>query len=224
MMAADLRPAASTRARVALRADRALMRTSPVRGGCGVRVAATTVGIAITAVLSGAACPPAAAPPVREPSVATAPPAVQATAPVRVRIQAIGVDAPVVPLEVDARGALAPPATNEVAGWWRAGPEPGESGPAVLVGHVDSRTGPAVFFRLRQLVPGDEIAVDLADGSTVLFIVQRSERHAKNAFPTDSVYGDTPDPQLRLLTCGGDFDRSTGHYVDNVIVYAGLVR
>ena len=195
-----------------------------VRGDWSVRVAATAVGIAMTAALSGTACPPAAAPPVRELPVATAPAAVQAAAPVRVRIQAIGLDAPVVPLKVDAQGALTPPATNEDAGWWRAGPEPGEPGPAVLVGHVDSRTGPAVFFRLRQLVPGDEIAVDRADGSTVPFVVQRSERHAKNAFPTDSVYGDTPDPQLRLLTCGGEFDRSTGHYVDNVIVYAGPVR
>jgi sortase family protein len=77
-----------------------------------------------------------------------------------------------------------------------------------------------VFFRLRQLVPGDEIAVDRADGSTVVFAVERVERHPKDAFPTEAVYGPTPDARLRLVTCGGDFDRSTRHYVDNVVVFA----
>ncbi len=143
--------------------------------------------------------------------------------PARVRIPAIGVNAPVGPLQVDAQGVLPPPATNEDTGWWRAGPEPGEQGPAVIVGHVDSRSGPAVFFRLRQLAPGDEIAVDRVDGSTAVFVVQRVERHPKGAFPTDAVYGTTPVAQLRLVTCGGEFDRRSRHYVDNVVVFAGLV-
>jgi hypothetical protein len=93
----------------------------------------------------------------------------------------------------------------------------------VIVGHVDSRSGPAVFFRLRQLAPGDEIAVDRVDGSTAVFVVQRVERHPKGAFPTDAVYGPTPVAQLRLVTCGGEFDRRSRHYVDNVVVFAGLV-
>ena len=92
----------------------------------------------------------------------------------------------------------------------------------VVVGHVDSRSGPAVFYRLRQLVVGDEVALERSDGSTARFVVQRTERHAKDAFPTAAVYGDTSDAQLRLITCGGAFDRSTGHYVDNVIVSAVL--
>jgi sortase (surface protein transpeptidase) len=90
----------------------------------------------------------------------------------------------------------------------------------VIVGHVDSRQGPAVFFRLRQLVPGDQVLVDRADGSTAVFVVERSERVGKDAFPTAAVYGATLDAQLRLVTCGGRFDRTTRHYVDNVLVFA----
>jgi sortase (surface protein transpeptidase) len=91
----------------------------------------------------------------------------------------------------------------------------------VIVGHVDSRQGPAVFFRLRQLVAGDRILVDRADGTSAVFVVSRSERFGKAAFPTEAVYGGTPDAQLRLITCGGRFDRSTRHYVDNLVVFAG---
>jgi sortase (surface protein transpeptidase) len=90
----------------------------------------------------------------------------------------------------------------------------------VVVGHVDSREGPAVFFRLRDLDRGDRIAVDRADGTTVEFTVGRTERYRKNSFPTAEVYGDTPNAQLRLITCGGAFDRRSGHYLDNVVVYA----
>lgn len=142
--------------------------------------------------------------------------------PARIRIPAIGVDAAVGPLELDAANLLPPPATNEDTGWWRAGPEPGEVGPAVIVGHVDSYLGPAVFFRLRQLVPGDEILVERVDGSVARFVVSSSEQYDKNAFPTDAVYGATPDAQLRLITCGGSFDRGDRRYLDNVVVYAHL--
>jgi sortase (surface protein transpeptidase) len=144
----------------------------------------------------------------------------QAADPVRVRIPMIGVDAAVMALELDAQGVLPPPPTNHETGWWRAGPEPGEAGPAVVVGHVDSREGPAVFFRLRDLVPGDRIAVDRADGSTAEFTVGRTERYGKSTFPTGEVYGDGPNAQLRLITCGGVFDRRSGHYLDNVVLYA----
>jgi len=140
--------------------------------------------------------------------------------PVRIRIPAIGVDAPVQPLTVDQNGVLPPPDTYDDAGWWRDGPEPGQRGPAVIAGHVDSKRGPAVFFRLPDLGRGDQILVDRADGTTVMFATQRIERHGKSAFPTDAVYGDTPDSQLRLITCGGKFDRKAHSYVDNVIVFA----
>ncbi|MQA10237.1 MAG: class F sortase [Pseudonocardiaceae bacterium] len=144
----------------------------------------------------------------------------QAAAPVRVRVPAIGVDAPVEPLDLDARGVLPAPGGNHVTGWWRAGPEPGERGPAVIAGHVDSYRGPAVFFRLTELAAGQRILVDREDGTTVAFAVTHLERHAKDAFPTAAVYGDTPGPELRLITCGGEFDSADRRYLDNIIVHA----
>lgn len=148
----------------------------------------------------------------------------QAADPVRVRIPSIGVDAPVEPLVVDENGVLPPPSTFEGTGWWQGGPEPGEVGPAVIAGHVDSFEGPAVFFRLDQLDTGDEIFVDRADGTTVVFAAQRTERHPKDEFPTEAVYGDTPDARLRLITCGGSFDQDDRRYLDNIIVYAAPVN
>jgi sortase (surface protein transpeptidase) len=187
-------------------------------------VAYAVIGSALLATACAASAtqqeiagPPAVAAPARAAPVAT-----QVADPARVRIPAIGVDAAVVPLAVDRQGVLPPPPTDVDTGWWRAGPEPGEVGPAVIVGHVDGRSGPAVFFRLRQLAPGDEIAVNRVDGTTAVFAVERVERHAKDAFPTEAVYGRTPDARLRLVTCGGEFDRSTRHYVDNVVVFAVL--
>jgi sortase (surface protein transpeptidase) len=137
-----------------------------------------------------------------------------------VQVGRVGVDAEVIPLGLDAAGALEVPADFAQAGWWRSGPEPGERGPAVIVGHVDSRSGPAVFYRLRELVAGDRVTVQRADGTSGEFVVDRVEQHPKSAFPTDAVYGATAAPELRLVTCGGTFDRSTGHYVDNTIVFA----
>jgi sortase (surface protein transpeptidase) len=144
----------------------------------------------------------------------------QAADPVRLWIPAIGVDAPVDPLTVDVNGVLPPPSTNDRTGWWRDGPEPGERGPAVIVGHVDSYKGPAVFFRLKDLHSGDQILLDRADGTTVRFVTDLVEQQSKDDFPTQAVYGHTADPQLRLITCGGDFDHKDRRYLDNVIVYA----
>jgi sortase (surface protein transpeptidase) len=90
----------------------------------------------------------------------------------------------------------------------------------VLNGHVDSLTGPAVFFRLRALRVGDEVVVALSDGRSVRFLVDRVEEYDKAAFPTQAVYGPTTDPVLRLVTCGGLFDRESGHYIENVVVFA----
>jgi hypothetical protein len=142
--------------------------------------------------------------------------------PVRVRVPGIGVDSPLERLGIDGSGALQTPADYGQAGWFTGGPAPGDVGPAVLAGHVDSTAGPAVFWRLRDLVPGDEVLVDRTDGTTARFTVTRVERHPKDAFPTDEVYGPTPDAQLRLITCGGEFDRSARSYRDNVVVFAAL--
>jgi sortase (surface protein transpeptidase) len=142
--------------------------------------------------------------------------------PVRVRVPAIGVDSAIVDIGVDAAGALVPPATTDVTGWFAAGPAPGAVGPALLAAHVDSRAGPGVFFRLVDLRPGDEVTVDRADGTSVVFVVVGTTRVAKTAFPTDLVYSPLPVPALRLVTCGGSFDRSARSYRDNLIVDAAL--
>jgi LPXTG-site transpeptidase (sortase) family protein len=140
--------------------------------------------------------------------------------PVRVQIPEIGVDAPLIKLGLDAHGALEVPKRFEEAGWWTGGSRPGERGPAVIAGHVDSKTGPAVFYRLGALRKGDAVWVRRRDGTRVRFTVQGSARFAKDDFPTDRVYGMTRRPSLRLITCGGTFDSLTGHYVDNTVVFA----
>ncbi|HEX8498190.1 MAG TPA: class F sortase, partial [Actinomycetales bacterium] len=143
--------------------------------------------------------------------------------PVDVRIPQIGVDSPLVRLGASAQGEMQVPTDFDRAGWFTGGAAPGERGPAVLAGHVDSRTGPAVFYRLAELRAGDRIEVEQRDGDVVRFTVSRVERYAKAAFPTARVYGPVPGPVLRLITCGGVFDRATGHYRDNVVVYANPV-
>lgn len=140
--------------------------------------------------------------------------------PVRVRVPSVGIDAPVGPLFVDDNGVLPPPESFDATGWWHDGPEPGEAGPAVIAGHVDSYRGPAVFFRLDETEAGDKIFVDRADGSTVTFVAHRIEQHPKDGFPTEAVYGNTPETALRLITCGGSFDEEDRRYLANVIVFA----
>ena len=119
-----------------------------------------------------------------------------------------------------ADGSIEVPAQFDVAGWFAEGPRPGQPGPAVVLGHVDSRTGPAVFYRVARAAAGRAGLVDRADGSTVAFRVSGTQHVPKIAFPTDLVYGPTLEPSLRLVTCGGSFDRGRGSYRDNVIVYA----
>jgi len=139
---------------------------------------------------------------------------------VRLRIPSIGVDSTLGELGRADDLTVEVPSDPAVAGWYAEGVRPGEPGPAVLLGHVDSENGPAVFFHLGQLRPGDPVLVDRADGSVAAFTVTRSERYPKAAFPSDEVYLPTLSPELRLITCGGVFDRRTGHYRDNVIVFA----
>jgi hypothetical protein len=140
--------------------------------------------------------------------------------PTQVVIPAIGVRARIVRLGLNPDRSLEVPKDFDEAGWWSGGRRPGERGPAVIAGHVDGRAGPAVFYRLGDLRPGNAVIVLRRDGTRTRFTVQRLERHPKAAFPTARVYGATPRPTLRLITCGGEFDRSTGHYVDNTIVFA----
>lgn len=155
--------------------------------------------------------------------VPTATPApAQAAPPVSLTIPAIGVQTRLVRLGLAKNGTLQVPSTTAVAGWYTGSPRPGDTGAAVIAGHVDSYLGPGVFFRLRLLHPGDRVYVRRADGSLAVFRVTDVRQYAKTHFPTVSVYGAVPDAELRLITCGGTFDPATGHYLSNVIVFATL--
>jgi sortase (surface protein transpeptidase) len=115
------------------------------------------------------------------------------------------------------------PGDYQVAGWFTGAPQPGQLGPAVIAGHVDSRTGPAVFYRLRDLRPGNEIRVVRADHRVVRFKVDSVASYPKRSLPTDAVYGATTTPALRLITCAGTFDQSSRSYRDNLVVSATRV-
>jgi hypothetical protein len=144
--------------------------------------------------------------------------------PTRIWIPAIGVSSRLIRLGLQPDGSLQVPSDFGVAGWWVGGASPGERGAAVIAGHVDSSGGPAVFYKLRMLEPGDVVWVSREDRADVRFVVQRVERVPKTSFPTRAVYGPQSGAALRLVTCGGAFDRSTGHYVDNIIVFATASR
>ena len=144
-------------------------------------------------------------------------------APPLVEIPAIRVRAHVISLGLTRSRRLEVPGDPAEAGWWSGGPRPGRRGAAVIVGHVESQSGPAIFYRLRELRRGDLVRFVAADGSRVTFRVQRKESHPKNRFPTHRVYGATRAAELRLITCTGSFDTSTGHYRNNLIVFARRV-
>jgi sortase (surface protein transpeptidase) len=156
--------------------------------------------------------------PVAEQDVATV--EQEAADPTGVRIPALDVNAATIPLGLRSDGSIEVPQDFAQTGWWRDGPEPGELGAAVILGHVDSYEGPAVFYGLEALQAGDPIHIDRADGSTVTYVVERVEQHPKDNFPTVDVYGPTQESELRLVTCGGTFDREARSYRDNVIVFA----
>jgi LPXTG-site transpeptidase (sortase) family protein len=150
------------------------------------------------------------------------PSATELPAPDRVKIAAIGVDSSLEQLDLDAAGKLKPPSAYTHAGWFAKGPAPGDLGPAVIAGHVDSVSGPAVFARLGELKAGDIVEVSRG-GTWLRFSVVTVEHYAKTEFPTDKVYRPTPIPELRLITCGGTFDHNRHSYLDNYVVYAVVV-
>jgi sortase (surface protein transpeptidase) len=143
--------------------------------------------------------------------------------PVRLEIPAIGVSSRLVRLGLNSDGSMQVPGDFQRAGWFTGGPQPGQLGPAVVAGHVDSRTGPAVFYRLNELRPGDRIRVVRADRRVVEFQVESLASYPKQALPGDQVYGATTAPSLRLITCAGTFDRARRSYRDNLVVSALVV-
>lgn len=144
--------------------------------------------------------------------------------PVEVDIPKIGARSSLVSLGLNADGTLeVPPVSHpQQAGWYDNGPTPGEIGPAVVLGHVDGDHQEGVFYRLKELGPGDEVDISRQDGKTLKFRVSHVDSVSKDSFPTNAVYGDTPDPELRVITCGGSFDPSARSYRNNIVVYATL--
>lgn len=222
------------RARVRMRPPRRY------RGRAAARVAGIAALLALVAVLvadPAGAPEPAAAERVGVPAVpapgggpapdagllptGTAPRA--ASEPVRLRVERLGLDAAPVPLGLLPDGSLEVPADAGTVGWYTGAPTPGERGPAVLAAHVDWKGLPGAFADLHTLRAGDRIRIDRADGTVVTFVVRHVGQYPKDAFPTAEVYGDLDHAGLRLITCGGAFDRSADSYTDNVVVFADLV-
>ena len=156
--------------------------------------------------------------PLPEPSTLTAP------LPVALQIPAIGVRTRLIRLGLTRQGTLQVPGSTSVAGWYTGSPRPGEIGSSIIAGHIDSYLGPGVFYRLRELHPGNQIYVRQADGRFAVFRVTAVRQYPKARFPTAAVYGPVPDAELRLITCGGTYDYATHNYLSNIIVYSTEVR
>lgn len=188
-------------------------------GGAAIIVRAVAADRPALAIQPISADPP---PPIPAPVVAE-PAGLPHAIPVALDIPAAGIHTPLMQLDLSADGSVAvPPLTRSApAGWFRFLASPGETGTAVIVGHVDSaRDGPAVFYRLGTLRAGDTIAVLRADGRTAGFVVDAVREYPKSRFPAEEVYQSSPYPELRLITCGGSFDRRRHHYRDLVVVFA----
>lgn len=144
--------------------------------------------------------------------------------PVRLRIPALRVAARVLPVGLDRHKRIVPPGSARLVGWWKGGAQPGKTGPTVLVGHLDTVAGPAVFAGLGELRRGDAVTVERSGGRDVTFQVRAVRQYPQNDFPDAKVYGPTANAQLRLITCAGSFDRRAGHYRNNMVVFAEQER
>jgi Sortase domain len=211
---------------------------APHRSGPRVLVVRLLLALGVVAALVASVTVlvrPPAAPPIAGPQPAAVPaapavvPAVPAAAPAPVRATTLDVPSlgihtsALAALGVDAAGVLVPPSSTAVAGWFTGSAGPGELGPTVIAGHVDSYLGPGIFFHLDTMKPGDVVTVGRSDGATARYRVTDVLVVPKTQFPTDRVYGPTPGPELRLITCGGEFDRGARRYLRNVVVSAVLV-
>lgn len=203
---------------------RALRRTTPrgvafalaatLLSGCGTMVA----DAAPTAPRETSPSTPAAAP-IPTPTQTPTPLAI-GVPPARVAIPRIDLDAPLIDLGLAADGGMEVPADFDDVGWYTPGGRPGGHGPTVIAGHVDSATGSAIFMRLRELDIGDTVSVTDTNGTVHTYRVTEVADYAKTAFPTVRVFGATTADELRLITCGGEFDSSVGSYEDNRVVFA----
>lgn len=165
-----------------------------------------------------------ARPPDGEAATERAAPPLPAAEPLRVAVPSLGIDAPLTRLELAADGSLAPPPEGDrnLAGWYADGTPPGATGTALVAGHVDTRAGPAVFYRLGALRKGHTVRILRADGRVAVFTVDAVEVYDGRHFPDEKVYGEAHRPELRLITCGGGFSRTRQEYLGNVVVFAHL--
>ena len=147
------------------------------------------------------------------------------SAPTRLVIPKISVDAPFTDLTLGPSGQLQPPPSDDInlVGWYSGGPAPGEAGTAIIAGHVDTKISAAVFVRLDELEPGDHFTVSRADGTDARFVVDSADTFAKDDFPSERVYADTRRPEVRLITCAGDYDHDVKDYTENLVVFGHLV-
>jgi len=212
------------------------LRRSARRSSRLLAVSALGAGLVAVAVgtfgLTGALSPapaiqvarpvPIPAPSGRTVRAASLPTTQQAARPVWLSVPKLGIRTSLIGLGLNKNGTLQVPSSTAVAGWFTGSPRPGMVGSAVIAGHVDSRAGLGIFFWLRTLRPGERVYVGRADGTMAVFTVTAVRTYPKDRFPTAAVYGSVPDAELRLITCGGVFDRSLGSYLSNVVVFARL--
>jgi sortase (surface protein transpeptidase) len=214
------------------------MSTKTIGGRRGFLIAlvvALLAALAVLAVTLGGGDPGTAQPPAAQPVAVTPQPqaaaedavaALPRSEPVSIDIPKIGAHSSLIGLGLNPDNTVqVPPVTTPLqAGWYTYAPTPGEAGPAVVLGHVDGNHQKGIFFRLKELAPGDRVAIARKDGTTATFEVTKVHQVPKKDFESEGVYDDTPGPELRLITCGGVFDRSAHNYVDNIVVYARLVQ
>jgi hypothetical protein len=167
----------------------------------------------------------AATPSSSAPAARVAAGALSRSLPVSVQVPSIGVDSTLLSRGLNPDKTVEVPKDFSKAGWYHNGPTPGEMGSSVILGHIDSaRDGPAVFFKLAKLTPGDQVLVKRTDGKTATFTVDARRQYPKAQFPAKEVYGPVDYPGLRLITCGGQFDSNARSYLDNIVIYAHLTK
>jgi LPXTG-site transpeptidase (sortase) family protein len=197
-------------------------------GHAGLVVAAAVLALLATACGGPSGPGPNDGPTLSSPAIAGGPvnpiPPLPGSPPTQLRIDAINATSSLIPLGLNPdRTITVPPVSNPLqASWYRLGPTPGAAGPAIILGHINGDGKEGIFAHLNQLKPGDQVKVTRQDGKIAIFTVTKLQQVAKSAFPTLAVYGDTQAAELRLITCGGAFDKSKRSYVDSIIAYATL--
>ena len=193
---------------------------TPPRKASGTDPATTKIGIGLVVVLALVALVAL----LGSGSSTPGPMLLSASAPLRVTVPSINTTSTLIPLGQEKNGSLSVPPLSQPmqASWYDKSPMPGEIGPAVILGHVNGNGKPGVFLNLHEVQAGQQVLVDRADGQTAVFTVANVALYPKNSFPSATVYNDTPDSELRLITCGGELDREAHSYLSNVVVFANL--